>query len=505
VFGRLAAAVLAVVAALLMATRAGAASYVPSGIEPPWVTREFRGVWIATVANLDWPSSPGLPVEQQKEEMRRILDRAVQLKLNAVIFQARPIGDALYDSQIEPWSYYLTGVMGRPPSPWYDPLAFTLAEAHRRGLELHVWFSPYRVGPPTGSFPMAKTHITRTRPDLVRKVGTQLWLDPGEREVQDYTLRVIMDVVRRYDIDGVHFDDRLGYPEPDPQRRTDFPDAATYLRYGKAGGKLGRDDWRRENINQVVQRVYAAVKAAKPWVKVGIAPFGIWENGVPAQIKGQSAYSVLYTDSRKWLMNGWLDYCAPQLYWPMGPPTGSAETSFPVLLNWWREQNTQHRNLWPGLYTVKAGDAWPAEEIAGEIRTVRDQSGSAAGEIHFSASVLMNNKGGIAAALANGVYARPALVPSSPWLEQTMPGKPSLRVENGRAFWEPAAGTNRVAVWLLQTRSDGQWQTRILAGEVRGQLLTATDLPEAVALTEIDRCGVASPAAVMQREPGERK
>ena len=479
----------------LLAWEERAASYVPSGVEPPWVTREFRGMWIATVGNVDWPSSNGLSVEQQKQEMRNILDRAVQLRMNAVIFQARPIGDALYDSKIEPWSYYLTGMMGRAPSPWYDPLAFTITEAHKRGLELHVWFSPYRVGPPTGNFPISPTHISRTRPDLVRKVGTQLWLDPGVREVQDYTLGVIMDVVQRYDIDGVHFDDRLGYPEPEPQHKVDFPDAATYARYRKAGGNLPKDDWRRENINQVVQRVYASVKAAKPWVKVGIAPLGIWETGYPAQIKGESGYSVLYTDSRKWLMNGWLDYCSPQIYWPIDE---KPETRFPVLLNWWKEQNVLHRNLWPGLYTVKTADAWPVTEIPAEIKIVRDVCDGAAGEIHFSANVLVADKRGIATTLANGVYAKPALVPSSPWLEQTLPGKPELRVENGRAAWEPAMGTNQVSVWLWQTRSEGQWQTHILAGESRGVVLTNT--PEVVAVTEIDRCGVASPAAVLQRE-----
>ena len=498
--GGLAVTVFTVGVVSLMALSGRAASYVPSSVEPPWVTREFRGVWVATVGNVDWPSNPGLPVEQQKEEMRRILDHAVQLRLNAVIFQVEPIGDALYDSKIEPWSYYLTGAMGVAPSPWYDPLAFTVAEAHKRGLELHAWFSPYRVGPPTGNFPLSSNHITRTRPDLVRKVGAQLWLDPGEREVQDYTLRVIMDVVRRYDIDGVHFDDRLGYPEPEPQHKVDFPDATTYARYKKAGGKMPKDDWRRENINQVVQRVYAEVKAAKPWVKVGIAPVGIWETGYPAQIKGESGYSVLYTDSRKWLMNGWLDYCSPQLYWPIDE---KPETRFPVLLNWWLEQNYQHRNLWPGLYTVKTADAWPVDQITGEIKIIRDRCDGAAGEIHFSANALLADKRGIATTLANGVYSKPALVPSSPWLEQTMPGRPALRVESGQATWEPAAGTNQVAVWLWQTRTEGQWQTHILAGDFRGVALTNS--PEVAALTQIDRCGVASPAAVLQRETGQRQ
>jgi uncharacterized lipoprotein YddW (UPF0748 family) len=478
---------------LLLGATAHAASYAPSAVEPPWVRREFRGVWIATVGNVDWPSSPGLPVAQQKAELSNILDCAQRLNLNAVIFQARPIGDALYDSKIEPWSYYLTGAMGRAPSPWYDPLQFALTEAHKRGLELHVWFSPYRVGPPTGTFPMSADHITRRRPDLVRKVGAQLWLDPGEPDVQNYTLQVIMDVVKRYDIDGVHFDDRLGYPEPDPQHPVDFPDKATYRRYLKSGGSMARDDWRRENVNEIVRRVYLAVKQAKPWVKVGIAPFGIWANGVPPQIKGESAYSALYTDSRKWLMEGWLDYCSPQLYWPFDPP----ETSFPVLLNWWREQNPKHRNLWPGLYTGKVGGAWPASYITAEILDIRDRLDGASGEIHFSANALVNNRGGISNVLANGLYAEPAVIPPSRWLEPSAPPKPALRMETGHAEWAPA-GTNEVEVWLWQTRTGGQWQTRILPGGWRSATLPSE--PELVAVTEIDRCGLSSPAAVMQRE-----
>jgi uncharacterized lipoprotein YddW (UPF0748 family) len=306
-----------------------------------------------------------------------------------------------------------------------------------------------------------------------------------------------MDVVGRYDIDGVHFDDRLGYPEPDPAHKgLEFPDGPTYARYRASGGALGRDDWRRENVNGFVHRVYDAVKAVKPWVKVGIAPRGIWQRGYPPQIKGGSSYSLLFTDSRKWLMSGWLDYCSPQLYWGIAEP----EQSFPVLLNWWREQNPRHRNLWPGLETGKMGGNWPVTEIPAQIRIIRDQCDGAAGEIHYSANCLMRNQGGIAAALAGGVYSRPALVPSSPWLEQTFPGKPVLRVDNGRAAWEPGGMTNGVSVWLWQTRTGNQWQTRILPGEARS--LELTGAPEAVSLTGIDRCGMASPAAVLQKDEG---
>ena len=475
---------------------AGAAGYRPSTLEPPWVTREFRGVWVATVGNVDWPSNPGLPVAQQKAELIAILDRAARLNLNAVIFQVRPCCDAMYESRLEPWSYYLTGAMGRPPSPYYDPLAFAVEEAHRRGLQLHAWFSPYRAWRLTDKAPIAPEHVSRTHPEWVRKYGDLLWVDPGEKGVEDYTVRVIMDVVSRYDIDGVTFDDRLGYPEPDPQHKgVDFPDGASYRRYCEAGGQLERDDWRRANVNNLVHRVYGSVKAAKPWVQVGIAPRGIWENGQPASIKGGSSYSLLFADSRKWLMNGWLDYCAPQLYWDIA----QSDQSFPVLLNWWREQNVMHRNLWPGLYTESFAASRPGVgEILAQVRVIRDQCDGKAGEIHYSAKCLVANQNGIATAVAASVYAKPAIVPASAWLEQGVPGKPAFWVEEGgKARWATTGMTNGVSVWVWQTRTNNQWQTRILPGETRS--LEIAGAPEVLALTAIDHCGLASPAAVLQK------
>ena len=182
------------------------------------------------------------------------------------------------------------GEMGRAPSPFYDPLAFAIEEAHRRGLQLHAWFTPYRAGRVSKEGPIAPSHVSRTHPEWVHRYGELLWLDPGEPEVQTYIVRVIMDVVDRYDIDGVTFDDRLGYPEPDPDHKgLEFPDSATYRRYRDSGGRLERDDWRRENVNNFVHTIYDAVKAVKPWVQVGIAPRGIWENGFPARASRAAA------------------------------------------------------------------------------------------------------------------------------------------------------------------------------------------------------------------------
>src|SRR5436190_6178160 len=249
-----------------------AASYEPSTITPPKPMREFRAAWIATVGNIAWPSRRDSSTAEQKAELLALFDRAVQLRLNAIIFQVRPACDALYASTIEPWSEYLTGTMGKAPKPFYDPLAFAVEEAHKRGLELHAWFNPYRArNSLAGS--IAPNHVSKTHPQLVRHYGALLWLDPGEKEVQDYSLAVIMDVVRRYDIDGVHFDDYF-YPYPEKDRAGNYlelPDYVSWKRYGVGGG-LSRDDWRRENINSFIRMVYEFIKAAKPWVKFGISP-----------------------------------------------------------------------------------------------------------------------------------------------------------------------------------------------------------------------------------------
>ena len=298
-------------------------------ISAPPVAREFRAAWIATVANIDWPSKPGLSVTQQKAELISLLDHAAQLHLNAVFFQVRPVADALYASSNEPWSEYLTGVQGR--SPGYDPLALAVTEAHKRGLEIHAWFNPFRAAHPDSKSPPALNHVTRTHPEIIRHYGKQTWLDPGEPESQTRALNAVLDVVKRYDVDGIVFDDYF-YPYPEKGwsgAPMDFPDDASWKKFGAQSG-LARDDWRRANVNQFIQKVSQAIKAAKPQVQFGVSPFGIWRPGVPAGIspKALDAYGKLYADGRAWLANGWVDYLAPQLYWPIA----QREESFPALL-----------------------------------------------------------------------------------------------------------------------------------------------------------------------------
>lgn len=475
-----------------LAVRAG--SYGPSVIRPPAPSREYRAAWVATVGNIDWPSSNRLSVAAQKAELTAIMDRAAKLKLNAIIFQVRPGCDALYASKIEPWSEYLTGEMGKAPEPFYDPLALAIEEAHQRGLELHAWFNPYRARHASAKSPVSPTHVSKTRPSLVREYGRYLWLDPGEKEVQDYSLSVVLDVVRRYDVDGVHFDDYF-YPYKERGRdgkELDFPDEASWQRYGRNSG-LSRDDWRRQNVNVFIERVYSSVKSAKPWVKFGVSPFGIWRPGHPPQIKGFDAYANLYADARKWLEQGWVDYFAPQLYWAIEPP----EQSYPVLLKWWAQQNSKRRHLVPGLNSTQTRRRWEPQEILNQIRITRKQPG-ASGHIHWNLSSLMGTSR-LAEALSKDLYAQPALIPAAPWLDRTPPGKPRLSINAtaSRISWE-SPRHEPVALWLLQTRDGGRWQARVIPGASRSADL-APKAPSVVALSAVDRYGNLGSPAVLER------
>jgi uncharacterized lipoprotein YddW (UPF0748 family) len=472
----------------------------------PSVPREFRAAWVATVENSDWPSKRGLSTAQQQAELIKILDRAAQLHMNAIILQVRPCCDAVYASKLEPWSEYLTGTQGKAPDPPYDPLEFAVEEAHKRGLELHAWFNPYRARHPSGKSTLAANHISHTNPAIVRKYGAHLWLDPGEPQTQAHSLAVIMDVVRRYDIDGVHLDDYFyPYRESSHGKEIPFPDDHSYHLYQQSGGALGRDDWRRENVNVFIQRLYKAVKQEKPWVKVGISPFGIWRPGYPAQIKGFDAYQEIYCDARKWLNQGWMDYISPQLYWKIE----QTSQSFPVLLSWWIGQNTQGRHVWPGSYTARVGEdggrhPWPASEIVYQIKTTRGHVGST-GNIQFSMKTLMQNSGGVADQMLKEVYAEPALIPASPWLSSAPPTRPEINIapktegDNSLTLqWQDDDG-DRIQLWALQTRTNGVWRTRILPRE-QAQARFAPELVknlDRVVVSAVDRYGNQSAPALL--------
>lgn len=477
----------------------------PPSDTPPAPAREFRGAWVASVNNTDWPSKPGLTTAQQQAELITILDRAVQMHLNGIVLQVRPACDALYASALEPWSEYLTGRQGQAPNPFYDPLAFAVTEAHKRGLELHAWFNPYRARHESAKSPLAPTHIGRTHPQWVKSYGKALWLDPGEAGVQEHSLAVVLDVVRRYDIDGVHIDDYFyPYPENDSHGKSmDFPDGPSWKRYRHLGGRKSRGNWRRDNVNHFIERLYAEVKQAKPWVKVGISPFGIYRPGYPKQIKGFDAYAELYADSRMWLDKGWLDYLSPQLYWKIEKPA----QSFPVLLHWWVAQNKHGRHLWPGLYTSLVGDkpdAWPANEVVYQIKTTRGIAG-ATGDVHFSMTALMENRGGLAQILQTGIYAQPALVPASPWLDAVPPDPPAVSAHTdpfsrlGTLSWYSVGG-EPAWLWVVQVRAAGLWTTQILPGARTSLPLPMSGgptAPDLIAVSAVDRCGNQSKPSIL--------
>ncbi|MCG2585159.1 glycoside hydrolase family 10 protein [Massilia sp. TS11] len=467
---------------------------------PPPVPREFRAAWVSTVANIDWPSKPGLSSAQQQAEALAILDKAVALNLNAIVLQVRPSADAIYPSALEPWSEYLSGAQGQAPKPFYDPLAFWVKEAHERGLELHAWFNPYRARHMGAKSPAAREHISNRQPGAVKAYGKYLWMDPGEEAASRHTLEVVLDVVRRYDIDGVHIDDYF-YPYPetigdapttDPKNELDFPDAPAYARYRAAGGKLEKADWRRQNVNQLIEALYTGVHREKPWVKFGISPFGIGKpERRPAGISGFSQYDKLYADVELWLEQGWLDYLAPQLYWPIA----QSAQAYEVLLDYWLAQNRQGRHVWPGLFTSRIeapAKAYTSEEILEQVRVTRLRPG-AQGHLHFSMAALMQNRGGVADQLRQSRYPVPALVPATPWHARSLPAAPvvSLSNKNGavRLQASPAEGVARYAVW---GRYGDSWRFAVMPAN--GKVWTLPGQPSLAVVTAIDRHGQASPS-----------
>ncbi len=354
--------------------------------------REFRAAWVATVGNIDWPSRPGMSGAALRREAVTLLDRARALNLNAIVLQVRPSADAIYPSALEPWTEFLSGEQGK--APWasdeaaWDPLAFWVQEAHRRGLELHAWFNPYRARHSMAKSAPAAPHLALSKPELLRRYGDMLWMDPGEPAAAAHTLAVVLDVVRRYDIDGVHIDDYF-YPYPISVDGVEqpFPDDASWARSQLAGGAgqpTTRDAWRRAQVNRLVKALHEAIHQAKPSVRFGISPFGL---GRPDRrtpdMQGFSQYDKLYADVELWLEEGWLDYLAPQLYWQI-EKQGQA---FPLLLSYWTAANAARpaarggpRHLWPGLFTSQirnnpaeafSARAWPARELLDQVQVLR--------------------------------------------------------------------------------------------------------------------------------------
>src|SRR5690606_30022614 len=426
---------------------------------PVKAEREFRAAWIATVANINWPSKPGLSTEEQKKEALDLLNFLQQHHFNAAILQVRPQADALYHSNLEPWSYYLTGAQGKAPDPYYDPLEFWVEEAHDRGIELHVWLNPYRAHHIVGK-EISDQSIVKTNPELVMKLKEGYWwMDPSQQGTQDRTTNVVMDLVTRYDIDGVHFDDYF-YPYPSYNLNEDFPDNASWNNYLANGGELSRGDWRRESVNKLIERIYLNIKEVKLQVKFGLSPFGMYRPGYPASISGFDQYEELYADARLWLNKGWIDYFTPQLYWPVN----RIQQSFPVLLGWWNQENTHQRHLWPGISVGRDTTDKNADETFNQVMISRGMLPNSMGVVHWSISSLTSNPK-TSKVLLDGPYKKKALVPSSPWLDNTRPAPPTVTFSHLQdeinISWTPE-NQNDVFRTVVYYRYGNLWNYEIL-------------------------------------------
>lgn len=458
------------------------------------VEREFRAVWIASVANINWPSKPGLTTEQQKQEALTMLDEVVANNMNAVVLQVRPQADALYESSYEPWSYYLTGEQGKAPAPYYDPLQFWIDESHKRGVKLHAWINPYRAHHVVGGEISAQS-VVNTQSDMVVKLANGMyWLEPTHPKTIDYTIDVVMDIVRNYDVDGIHFDDYF-YPYPSYNNDKEFPDAVRYLEYVKNGGQLTQNEWRRDAVNRFVKKLYISIKKEKRHVKLGISPFGIWRPEQPETIQGLDQYDKLYADAKLWLNEGWLDYFSPQLYWKIN----QFSQSYPLLLNWWQEQNTEQRHLWPGMSVNAARDYAGMDEAINQVMINRAMLGEQSGMVFWNIKGIENNPE-FHKALKQGAFAHKALVPASPWLDPVLPEAPkvSFSVDNSKiAVQWTHEQPEDVFNWLVYYRYQDTWRYKILTKDITSISLPAflgsvgksveVNLLKGVAVIAIDR------------------
>lgn len=411
---------------------------------------EFRAVWIATVENIDWPSKKGLPVDKQKEEFIRLLDLHQKNGMNAVVMQIRPVADAFYPSRYEPWSEYLTGQQGLAPNPYYDPLQFMIEETHKRGMEFHAWMNPYRAVFNLSRSSVSPTHVTRLFPQWFLTFGGTKYFDPGLPEVREYVNNVVKDLVERYDLDAIHFDD---YFYPYPIVGKEFPDGASYAKYGNG---LAKADWRRSNVDSIIRMLSGTIKSVNPRVKFGISPFGVWRNSRTdargsASKAGITNYDDLYADILLWLENGWIDYVAPQLYWETTHPY----VGFYMLLDWWAN-NTYGRQLYIGQAIYRSLEpksmAWHKKtELPNQINAIRANA-NANGSIYFSSATFTKNPNGWNDSLRNNYYKYPAIIPPMRWIDSVPPLAPlfdKLKRDEFRIYYRGAEPIKGFAVYAL--------------------------------------------------------
>ncbi len=481
--------------------------------------REFRGVWIATVANIDWPISYSDSVAKQKDDLTDLLDSLSHANINAIIFQVRPECDALYASRYEPWSFWLTGQQGKAPSPYYDPLKFVIKEAHKRGMELHAWFNPFRAERKIGLYPLAQNHVVNRHPEWVLSFGDTSSglriLNPGLPQVRKYIVNVVMDVVNRYDIDGVHFDDYF-YPYPPNEIFKSNKDSLTFIHY-KHGDESDADinDWRRQNINLLMHILYDSIQAVKPWVKFGISPFGIYRPDVPKGIKGMDAYAKIYCDPLAWLRQGSVDYLVPQLYWKIG-----GDQDFKKLLDWWAEQGKKFdHHIYAGHIF---GRTFLPNELGNQLLLVRENA-NAYGDVYFSAKHFQLNTLGFSQRAQQDFYRLPALTPSMDWKDNEIPDAPAnfsfVSKDSGKAarfFWYVASKAQKDSIIRFviysfkekpqnsKTPERSEFIYTIVGGSeyLPAPLKDMSNKPKYFAVTAVNRLGLESPLSrVISIEP----
>ncbi len=449
--------------------------------------REFRAAWISTVRNLDFPTNPRASAAEQKAEFDQLLNNLRNVGMNAVLFQVRSACDAAYQSNYEPYSEYLSGTQG--VSPNYDPMAYGIEQSHKRGMEFHAWFNPFRAVVDTRTSSIATNHISNTQPNWVKTYGNIKILDPGLPEVRRYVATVVMDVVRRYDIDAVHFDD---YFYPYPVAGQVFDDDATFN--ADPRGYTNKADWRRNNIDLFVKLIADSIKIIKPYVKFGISPFGIWQNNSATQPNGSNtnglqSYHDIYADSRKWSQLSWVDYMVPQIYWNIG----LAVADYSTLVPWWQANMGAQTQFYVGhaFYKINTTADWNAPQLSAQVRLGRAY---AQGGVQFRAKLLADNPLGCTDSLRQ-LYKNFAFPPPMVWLDNIAPRAPQNVIaqrtpEGVKLTWQPPGGNdtatvlNKVRQYVVYRFENGATLDLNNAAKIRG--ITIAD-----STTFIDR--IASP------------
>lgn len=450
--------------------------------------RELRGAWVASVANINFPSGQRLGVNQMKQELTQLLDQMQKARFNAIFFQVRPEGDALYCSDLEPWSRFLTGAQGVDPG--FDPLEFVVEQAHQRNIEVHAWLNPYRAQAINNKPVVAVApHIGVEEPEHVGNYANLRWMNPASVLVRERLVNVCKDLSKRYDIDGIHFDD---YFYPYPEGEQDFPDQQFYASYQASGGKLSKADWRRSHVNTAIEEVSQAIHETKDHVRFGISPFGLPAPQRPAGIAGFDQYEKLYADSQLWMDQGWIDYLAPQLYWP----TTKTAQAYQPLLEWWCKHRKNGHYIFPGLNLVGLGsqDSWNLDEYRKEFELQRANAAQGAqGSICWNVKPLVENRQNIVEDFFQKINPRPAVSPPLARASNRTAVAPAVE-QDGNDLCLENQDSAEPKCWAVYAYRDKAWQLEQVVPAQQHQLHLA---PGHWAISVITRHGIESAGQIV--------